>query len=196
MPAAAEEVLSLSNAPNMVLDSNLTLLLGEGTRALAPLPRSAYAGIPRPPEVRYDRSFVEALPTASGGAEWRCLAEALYFEARGESTQGLFAVAEVILNRVDSPRFPDAVCKVVNQGTGELNRCQFSYTCDGRDEAIHEPRAWLKVGKVARLMLDGAPRRLTNGATYYHTRAVRPGWASRFDLVSEIGDHRFYRRRG
>lgn len=66
----------------------------------------------------YDKSWLATQPRATGGAQFQCLAEALYFEARGESLQGQFAVAEVIMNRVDSPRFPGSICGVVNQGTG------------------------------------------------------------------------------
>ena len=117
---------------------------------------------PRPdvPRIRYDRAFLASLPAATGDAEWQCLTEALYFEARGEDTRGIFAVAEVILNRVDSRRFPDSVCSVVHQGTGAQYQCQFTYTCDGLAEDVREPRAWARVGKVARLMLDGGPRLL------------------------------------
>jgi spore germination cell wall hydrolase CwlJ-like protein len=186
---AADLVLSTSNAPDPLADA----VAAEGSAAVAAVrPR------PRPdgPRVRYERSFLAELPEATGGEEWRCLTEALYFEARGEDTRGIFAVAEVILNRVDSRRFPSTVCAVVNQGTGEIYRCQFTYTCDGLAENIREPRAWRRVGKVARLMLDGAPRVLTQGATHYHTLAVDPRWASQFALVSTIGEHAFYRMPG
>ncbi|APX23754.1 MAG: cell wall hydrolase [Rhodobacteraceae bacterium] len=143
--------------------------------------------------VSYDKAWVSEQPKASGGAQWQCLTEALYFEARGESLKGQFAVAEVILNRVDSPRFPDSVCGVVNQGTGRKYACQFTYTCDGLPEHINEPGAYAEVAKVAKAMLSGAPRELTNGATYYHTTAVSPSWASAFTRTANIGVHRFYR---
>lgn len=154
-------------------------------------PRKARA--PEVPAVEYSRAWIDAQPPAKGGEQWQCLAEALYFEARGESVKGQFAVAEVILNRVDSPDFPDTVCGVVHQGTGKRYQCQFTYTCDGRPERISEPTAWERVGKVARAALDGARRQLTAGATYYHSRAVRPSWARRFVKTAEIGVHRFYR---
>ena len=99
----------------------------------------------------------------------------------------------MILNRVDSPDFPDTVCAVINQGTGKRFQCQFTYTCDGRKEVIREPAAWERVGKVARIMLDGKTRELTGGATYYHTRAVRPRWARSFTRTAVIGAHYFYR---
>ncbi|MFV0358903.1 cell wall hydrolase [Tropicimonas sp.] len=144
--------------------------------------------------VRYERAWLDRQPYSTGGEEWQCLAEALYFEARGESIKGQFAVAEVIMNRVASKRFPDTVCGVVNQGTGRKYQCQFSFTCDGNPETIAEPSAFRRVGKVAMLMLSGAPRALTNGATHYHTRAVVPSWADRLAQTTSIGDHLFYRR--
>ena len=190
--AAADVVLSTSNAPDPV---------AEALDDVAPASRLELASVrpkPRPEglRVRYDRDFVAALPAPAGGEQWRCLAEALYFEARGEDVRGIFAVAEVILNRVESDGFPDTVCSVVNQGTGERYRCQFTYTCDGLAEAVHEPGAYRMVGKVARLMLDGAARPLTEGATHYHTRQVNPRWASVFPRTSTIGFHHFYRMPG
>ncbi|MEM7295034.1 MAG: cell wall hydrolase [Pseudomonadota bacterium] len=138
-------------------------------------------------------AWLASQPVASGGNEWKCLTEALYFEARGETVAGMFAVAEVILNRVDTTRFPDSVCGVVNQGTGRKFQCQFTYTCDGIAETIAERQAYERVGKVARAMLDGAPRTLTQGATHYHTLSVRPRWASVYTKTTTVGQHRFYR---
>ncbi len=146
-----------------------------------------------PQALRVDADWLARQPAAEGGPQWQCLAEALYFEARGETVEGMVAVAEVILNRVDSGRYPDTVCGVVNQGTGQLHACQFSYTCDGLPETIAEPRAFRRVGKVARAMLDGAPRKLTDGATHYHTAAVSPSWADVFKRTGRIGVHLFYR---
>ncbi|WP_146590870.1 cell wall hydrolase [Puniceibacterium confluentis] len=151
-------------------------------------------GLPGPSDVNYSRDFLGRQPKAVGDKQWECLAEALYFEARGETVKGQFAVAEVILNRVDSPRYPNSVCGVVNQGTGKKYACQFSYTCDGNPEAIHEKRAYSQVGKVAKMMLAGAPRALTAGATHYHTGKVKPNWAKKFPLTAQIGTHLFYRQ--
>lgn len=145
-------------------------------------------------EIGYSRDWIDAQPAAKGGDDWACLSEALYFEARGESVKGQFAVAEVILNRVDSPRFPDTVCDVINQGTGRKYACQFTYTCDGFKEIINEPKAYKRVGKVAELMVSGAPRELTDGATFYHTRAVSPRWSRKFTRTTSIGQHHFYRQ--
>ncbi|MBV2358272.1 cell wall hydrolase [Thalassococcus sp. CAU 1522] len=158
-------------------------------RLLTPVAQPA-----RPGAVRYSMDWLAQQPRAQGGQEWRCLSEALYFEARGETVKGQFAVAEVILNRVESDRFPNSVCGVINQGTGKKYACQFTYTCDGRPENIGEPRAWDRVGKIASAMLSGrAPRDLTQGATHYHTTAVRPNWSQVYTRTASIGDHLFYR---
>nr|WP_242500598.1 cell wall hydrolase [Tropicimonas sp. IMCC6043] len=160
-------------------------------------PRASIYPKPRPHDfvqVEYSRTWLDEQPDIRGGDAWECLAEALYFEARGESVKGQFAVAEVILNRVKSPLYPNNVCGVIHQGTGRKYQCQFTFTCDGMPEKIREPQAFERVGKVARLVLDGVARRkLTDGATHYHTTAVRPSWARSFAQTAAIGVHRFYR---
>lgn len=144
-------------------------------------------------DVEFSKDWVDSLPRAQGGDEWRCLAEALYFEARGETVRGQFAVAEVILNRVKSERFPASACDVINQGTGKKFQCQFTYTCDGQKEIIAEPRAYERVAKVARVALDGVAPKLTEGATHYHTKAVKPRWSKVYTKTADIGVHVFYR---
>jgi spore germination cell wall hydrolase CwlJ-like protein len=144
-------------------------------------------------EAQFSRAWIDAQPGARGGDQWLCLSEALYFEARGETVKGQFAVAEVIMNRVKSGRFPDTLCGVIHQGTGQRYQCQFTYTCDGRAEVISEKEAFERVSKVARMTIDGRVPELTNGATHYHTTAVRPGWARVYTRTARIGDHLFYR---
>ena len=200
--ARADVVISQSNSLRIALDDGLgaerevravprpaarDLGIGGGLRAQAMRPRL-------PDTIRHDRDFLDGQPPAAGGEAWRCLAEALYFEARGEKVKGIFAVAEVILNRVDSPSYPDTVCDVVYQGTGRLFECQFTFYCDGLKETVEETEAFEDVAKIARLMLDGAPRDLTDGATHYHTTAVDPSWASVYPRTATIGRHHFYRQ--
>lgn len=146
-----------------------------------------------PGSVVYSKTWLDQQPKASGSSEWRCLAEALYFEARGETVKGQFAVAEVILNRVKSARYPGSLCGVINQGTGKKYQCQFTYTCDGNSEKINEPMAFARVAKVARATIDGKAPVLTGGATHYHTTAVSPRWSKVFTRTAQIGQHLFYR---
>ena len=189
-----------------LLTTRLGELLGQERQAIRVIPSARLGVLTAPPPadarqiqtapdaIRYDRQWLASQPAASGGSEWRCLAEALYFEARGESVRGQFAVGEVILNRVDSAAYPNTVCGVINQGTGRKFACQFTYTCDGHAEVISEPAAFTRVGKVAQLLLNGAPRDLTSGATHYHTKAVSPSWSRRFPRTATVGVHHFYRQ--
>jgi spore germination cell wall hydrolase CwlJ-like protein len=154
---------------------------------LAPTPATALSDGPT-------EDWLMAQPAPEGDAEWQCLTEAIYFEARGESLEGQIGVAEVILNRVDSPLYPRTVCGVVKQrGSGG---CQFSYVCDGRADRMREKAAADLAGRIARAMLDGAPRVLTEGATSFHTRSVRPSWSRRYIQTASIGAHLFYRKPG
>ncbi|WP_120635114.1 cell wall hydrolase [Ruegeria sp. EL01] len=146
-----------------------------------------------PITVSYSKDWLDQQPNAAGDENWKCLSEALYFEARGESVRGQFAVAEVILNRVKSSRFPNSLCGVIRQGTGKKYQCQFTYTCDGHKEVIHEKKAYERVSKVARAAIDGIAKELTEGATHYHTTAVRPSWAKVYKQTARIGVHLFYR---
>ncbi|MDP2083950.1 MAG: cell wall hydrolase [Gemmobacter sp.] len=204
--ADAEVRFSLSNTPHDGLVRELsTLLEGERAALQATAPSVMRPGLGpdasarprgRPLPGGYEDGWLATLPPATGGAEWQCLAEALYFEARGESLKGQFAVAEVILNRVESPQYPGTVCGVVRQGTGQRGACQFSYTCDGRPDVVTDPASWDRAGKIARLMLDGSDRSLTDGATHFHTTQVRPVWSRIFDQTTRIGAHLFYRQTG
>jgi spore germination cell wall hydrolase CwlJ-like protein len=204
--AAAALASALSTLPALATMSHLTgpaaaadAAPGAAPDAAPPLAETALAAMARPPaarpgRVRYDAEWLAALPDAGGGPEWSCLAEAIYFEARGESIRGQFAVAEVILNRRDVGIFPNTVCGVVKQGAQRRNGCQFSYACNGRSLAIREEGAYELAGKIAQVMLSGAPRRLTEGATHFHTSAVRPSWARAFPQTARIGSHLFYRK--
>lgn len=148
-------------------------------------------------EFSYSRDWINSQSLAKGDAEWACLSEALYFEARGESVKGQFAVAEVIMNRVDSAKYPNSICAVVNQGTGKKYQCQFTYTCDGKKEIFNEKKARQSTQKIAAALIEGVvPRALTSGATHYHTKSVNPSWARSFPRVATIGVHHFYRQPG
>ena len=208
--AQAGETMSSSNNLDDEVNTQIVTLLGLEFSVLRRAPKDRLAALAagepktvrrgwlfgkRDPveDFRYTDAALARMPVAHGGREWQCLAEALYFEARGESVKGQFAVAEVVLNRRDSSKFPNTVCNVVNQGVQNgKHRCQFSYKCDGKSEVFTEKAAYARVGKVARLMLDGEPRVLTKGATYYHTTAVRPSWSRAFTNTAKIGVHKFY----
>lgn len=132
------------------------------------------------------KSMRNAPAAAPGTTELNCLAEAVYFEAGGTGSKGEAAVAHVILNRSNSPKFPDSVCGVVRQG------CQFSYRCDGRSDALADGARRESAVKTARAVLGGAPDP-TRGALFFHAASAKPGWFSTRDRVGKIGGNIFYR---
>jgi N-acetylmuramoyl-L-alanine amidase len=135
--------------------------------------------------------FAGAAPAAAEDSpsdrDLACLAEAVYYEARGEPTQGRAAVAYVVLNRAESGEFPETPCAVVAEG------CQFSYRCDGRPEALAVRADRDAAFATAKAVLTGAVADPTNGALFFHASRIRPGWFETRARVGKIGNHVFYR---
>ncbi|MGV6874946.1 cell wall hydrolase [Pseudochelatococcus sp. B33] len=128
--------------------------------------------------------------------EARCLAEAVYFEARGESEAGQAAVAQVVLNRVKSGLYPKSVCGVVYQNRHRFKACQFSFACEGRSLRIADQRSWRAAVRVSEQVMAGTMYNTeVGGATHYHANYVRPYWASRLKKMDVIGRHIFYKLR-
>lgn len=125
--------------------------------------------------------------------ELECLAEAVYYEARGETPSGQAAVAQVVLNRVRHPSFPKSVCGVVFQGAYRKVGCQFSFACDGSMSRGRERGAWTRAQKIAARALSGAVMNEVGSATHFHTTGVSPGWGPRLLKVAHVGMHVFYR---
>jgi spore germination cell wall hydrolase CwlJ-like protein len=128
----------------------------------------------------------------------KCLADAIYFEARGEPVRGQMAVAQVVINRVFSGYYPNTVCGVVYQSSHRHRRlrCQFSFTCDGIPDRVTEPDAWARATRIAREALDGNFWLNDIGkATHYHARWVHPRWVREMRRLDRIGVHTFYRPR-
>lgn len=125
-----------------------------------------------------------------------CLTQAIYYEAASESDAGQRAVAQVVLNRVSHPTYPDTVCGVVYQGSTRRTGCQFTFTCDGALARKPSSFGWDRARGVALAALGGAVYAPVGLATHYHTLAINPYWASSLDKVSTIGAHVFYRWKG
>ncbi len=150
---------------------------GEGARPHSPAERLGLAGAGR------------------AKAE-KCLANAVYFEARGEPVRGQIAVAQVVLNRVFSPFYPNDVCDVVYQNADRHNACQFTFACDGIPDVVTEPDAWARAKHIARDMLDGKlwmPE--VAKSTHYHAYWVHPDWVAEMKKIYKLGVHTFYRPR-
>lgn len=125
-----------------------------------------------------------------------CLATAIYYEAASESIGGQRAVAQVILNRVAHPTYPNTVCGVVYQGSERKTGCQFSFTCDGSLRRVPSVSAMARARMVARDALAGEVYTPVGLATHYHTIWIYPYWAPSLSHIGTIGAHRFYKWKG
>jgi spore germination cell wall hydrolase CwlJ-like protein len=127
----------------------------------------------------------------------RCLAQNIYFEARGESALGQLGVAHVVMNRVLDREFPATICDVVTEGgTARRGACQFSWWCDGQSDRPTDLAAWKRSFKVALQTYFGKTTDPTQGALWYHADYVQPAWRRNHVLGPRIGRHLFYWRSG
>jgi spore germination cell wall hydrolase CwlJ-like protein len=129
-----------------------------------------------------------------------CLAQNIYYEARGSNLADQAAVADVVLNRVKDSRYPNTICEVVKQGrkyaNGQMirNQCQFSWYCDGKSDYPLDSESWTKAQQTAYMMIyHNDYRGITEGSTHYHANYVKPSWAKQKQLVGRIGTHIYYR---
>lgn len=152
----------------------------------APVPKIPSEGL------AYARAEAPIQVPEPDGASLECLAQAIYFEARGEPDTGRLAVAQVVMNRTRDDAFPSSVCGVVHQAN--KRGCQFSFTCDGLPETIRDRKSWRAARKLASDVLLGrrSASKLVK-ALHYHSTAVTPGWADGKVVLQTIGRHVFYR---
>ena len=129
-------------------------------------------------------------------SEQRCLAEAVYFEARSEPEEGQAAVAQVVLNRVRSGLYPGSICGVVYQNRHRHLACQFTFACEGKALRIGDRDSWDTAKRVADAVLEGRTYLAdVGGATHYHADYVKPSWSRRLKKMDVIGRHIFYKLR-
>lgn len=126
----------------------------------------------------------------------RCLTQAVYYEAALEPTEGQAAVAQVVLNRVRDPNYPNSVCGVVYEGAERVTGCQFSFTCDGSLARTPVGWAWDRARRVAEQALAGHVATRVGTSTHYHADYVYPRWAPSLTKIDQIGAHIFYRWKG
>jgi len=158
---------------------------------------------------------IDELYTQENQPELYCLAQNVYFEAKSEPLAGQYAVADVVLNRVQDTRYPNTICEVVREGPikeswktrqhADLpdderiyhpikNRCQFSWYCDGKKDTTRDSDSWRQAQIIAyKIVYDQKMRGITEGATHYHADYVSPAWAKSIQLVGSISTHIFYR---
>ena len=167
-----------------------------GAPAVQPLPRGDIYTLPlRPAPVRAAPTSqpLSALVAAQGTGpaldeQGQCLATAVYFESMGESLEGQLAVAQVVINRADSGRYPTNWCAVVKQ------KAQFSFVRGGQFPRIDAAgQAWRKAQAIARIAAGKMAQVLPNDVLWYHADYVAPSWGRRLARVEKIGAHIFYR---
>ena len=132
-----------------------------------------------------------------------CLAQNIYFEAANQPLAGRIAVANVVLNRVEDGQFPNSICGVIYQAKerenwkGEmvpiLNKCQFSWYCDGKSDEPTDSKTWMKAIRLADRILDGTYTDITENALWYHADHVDPYWNDYLEQTVEINNHIFYK---
>lgn len=176
--------------PNYARASPFASLLG---------PEEEAAGRFIPPVAKGDHAWMKTpLPEhVFSAVEQKCLAEGIYFEARGEDVKGQAAVAQVILNRVRNPAYPSTICGVIYQNQDWRNRCQFSFACDGTRPRVTSPQHYRVAQEVAMAVTAGKifiPE--VGSATHYHATYVNPRWARTMKKMQKIGLHIFYRTYG
>ncbi|MEA3013822.1 MAG: hypothetical protein QOD42_2367 [Sphingomonadales bacterium] len=169
----------------------MRILLLSSVALLSALPSAAYAGGSDSAE-----PFVGSRDPEARSRSLQCLTQAIYYEARSESEEGQRAVAQVVLNRVRHPSYPNSVCGVVFQGSHRSTGCQFSFTCMGAIGPIGDPRSWERARRIAAQALSGSVYRPVGLATHYHTTAIRPYWAPSLVRQIVLGAHIFYRTPG
>ena len=212
-PVQTSTVLAYARARSDELEAPFEALMGGSRTGEAANTEGIFLPRPRPGEA-IAAALVAGLRVAESAAEqhdWmsnplpasvhtakeqKCLAEGIYFEARGESEAGQAAVAQVILNRVKNPTYPNSICGVVYQNKSWRNRCQFSFACDGIKDRIRSAEAWTTAVRIARDVTDGKIWLDDVGdSTHYHANYVRPRWARAMRKMEKVGAHIFYRTR-
>jgi Cell Wall Hydrolase len=141
-------------------------------------------------------NYAALIDPKDSARQMRCLAEAIYFESRGEPEQGQAAVAQVVLNRVRSGIYPTTVCGVVYQDRNRPFACQFSFACEGKSLRIEEPGPWAVATRIAQEVVSGSNYNLgVEEAVNYHANYVSPFWIGYLRKVDRIGNHIFYAMR-
>lgn len=165
-------------------------------QAAAPVDAIVHPGslIVRTPDLDFSPLLRAVLMQKMLGEE-RCLAEAMYYEARGEGVTGEKAIAEVVFHRMKAPGYPHSVCGVVYQGAGSGHGCQFSFACNGELLQAKNWGAWARAKRLAGRIVTGVELlgNETADAISFHAVDVEPGWGDHLVKTIQIGNHVFYR---
>lgn len=187
--ALAALLTGCASAPQPEVEAGSSYQAVESAGNVAGQPQLSARTVETPAQPRAT-AFQAPPRQAVDAQEQQCLAQALYWEARGEGQDGMLAVASVILNRVEDERFPDTVCGVAYDG-GETPPCQFSWWCDGKSDRPTNQAKWSETLDLANEFLAMRPQDPTGGALFYHANSIQDPW--RRQLTARIGNHIFYR---
>ncbi len=181
--ASPDNIVTENGAPNVVP--------GSPTGSTAVI----FSPLPLRPGFRDDIVASPPSPIAANPSDQQCLAEAMYYEARGEGLLGEEAIAEVVFHRMQSGRFPRTICGVVYQGASVRHGCQFSFTCNGEMLRPRIASAWRTANDLAGRILSGIVQLgdLTGNAISFHASDIQPGWGEHLIRTIRIGRHIFYR---
>lgn len=194
-PLATKDRLRQGATPAVLRAAALSSVTPAPANA-TPVEVVALSGEPRSPADTAHPDFAALSTRDLAARENRCLAEAIYFEARGESDEGQAAVAQVVLNRVASGLYPSTICGAVYQNRNRWHGCQFSFACDGKSLRISEPEAFAKAERIAAEVTAGKTFVAdVADSTHYHANYARPRWARRLEKMDMIGHHVFYKLR-
>ena len=168
------------------------------------VPSLQLASVPRDPDITgsvgpantVTASLNLEVPDEDLGKAKKCLAEAIYFEARSETEKGQYAVAQVVMNRTRTGFYPATVCGVVYENKNRRNSCQFSFACDGKPDRVRDPKSWATAQRIADdVLINGAYLPDIGTSTHYHATYVRPRWVRDMTDKHRVGMHVFYRVR-
>ncbi|MCB2075344.1 MAG: cell wall hydrolase [Novosphingobium sp.] len=170
--------------------------LSSDEEPLPPLAQGIHSDAEDAPSARTASPVARSMFVDNSGVDrnraLQCLTAAIYYEAASEPDSGQRAVAQVVLNRVAHPAYPNTVCGVVYQGSERRTGCQFSFTCDGSLARKPHRMFWSRAENVARAALGGYVHAPAGLATHYHTIQIHPYWADKLSYLGTIGAHRFY----
>ena len=181
-------VISMSAARPTIAEAPTLAMLGD---SYAPLDGS----MSTPPDRPDGLNMADLVPGQHKTAQdqYRCLAQAIYFEARGEPIKGQVAVAQVVMNRLSDRHYPRTICGVVYQNETRRHRCQFSFACDGKSDRPRNGLAWTRAKYIAALAMNGMLENVVGDSTHYHATYSHPVWANDLDHTITVGRHMFYR---
>jgi spore germination cell wall hydrolase CwlJ-like protein len=160
---------------------------GEGSKAEHPSPAATIK--------KTEAQAVDPVGEGSLNDALTCLSRTIYWEARGEGTAGMEAIANVVMNRLGHEGFPDKVCKVVKEGS-EKGDCQFSWWCDQRSDGAKDSKSYALAKEISRRALNRQLPDRTGGALYFHQRKVTPSWSKKYIKTVRIGKFVFYKPHG